>query len=201
MMIKLTGGKVYDPTNKVDGQVRDIYVADGRIIPPAPEARVDKEYDLKGRIVMAGAIDPHTHIGGGKSVEEPVGDLALGEQRQVLARAVGREDRDPVRVGPEAGARFGHVVGHEQVDALAAELVGCPLERARLGREAHDDRPRGRARAARAADLGEDVLGRLELEGQRLAARAWSSRPGPAGSRRRPRPSRGRPACRRSRRR
>lgn len=66
MMIKLTGGKVYDPTNKVDGQVRDIYVADGRIIPPAPEARVDKEYDLKGRIVMAGAIDPHTHIGGGK---------------------------------------------------------------------------------------------------------------------------------------
>ncbi len=66
MMIKLTGGKVYDPANKVDGEVRDIYVADGRIIPPAPEARVDKEYDLKGRIVMAGAIDPHTHIGGGK---------------------------------------------------------------------------------------------------------------------------------------
>ncbi len=66
MMIKLTGGKVYDPANKVDGEVRDIYVADGRIIVPAPEARVDEEYDLKGRVVMAGAIDPHTHIGGGK---------------------------------------------------------------------------------------------------------------------------------------
>jgi formylmethanofuran dehydrogenase subunit A len=66
MMIKLTGGKVYDPANKVDGEVRDIYAADGRIIPQSPEARVDKEYDLKGRIVMAGAIDPHTHIGGGK---------------------------------------------------------------------------------------------------------------------------------------
>ena len=66
MLIKLTGGKVYDPANKVDGEVRDIYVADGRIIAPAPEARIDKEYDLKGRIVMAGAIDPHTHIGGGK---------------------------------------------------------------------------------------------------------------------------------------
>jgi len=66
MMIKLTGGKVYDPANRVDGEVRDIYVSDGRIIAPAPEARVDQEYNLKGRVVMAGAIDPHTHIGGGK---------------------------------------------------------------------------------------------------------------------------------------
>jgi formylmethanofuran dehydrogenase subunit A len=66
MMIKLTGGKVYDPANMVNGEVRDIYVSDGRIIAPAPEARVDQEYDLRGRVVMAGAIDPHTHIGGGK---------------------------------------------------------------------------------------------------------------------------------------
>src|SRR5436190_7337426 len=66
MMIKLTGGKVYDPTNSINGEVRDIYIADGRIIAAAPEARIDKEYDLRGRVVMAGAIDPHTHIGGGK---------------------------------------------------------------------------------------------------------------------------------------
>jgi formylmethanofuran dehydrogenase subunit A len=66
MMIKLTGGKVYDPANNVNGEVRDIYVVDGRIVPAAPEARVDKEYDVRGRVVMAGAIDPHTHIGGGK---------------------------------------------------------------------------------------------------------------------------------------
>ncbi len=49
MMIKLTGGKVYDPANNINGEVRDIYVVDGRIVPPAPEARVDKEYDLRGR--------------------------------------------------------------------------------------------------------------------------------------------------------
>ncbi len=66
MMIKLTGGKVYDPANKVVGEVRDIYIADGRIVAPAPEARIDEEHNLKGRVVMAGAIDPHTHIGGGK---------------------------------------------------------------------------------------------------------------------------------------
>ena len=66
MLIKLTGGKVYDPAHGVDGEVRDIYVRDGVIVAGDPNARVDEEYDLRGRVVMAGAIDPHTHIGGGK---------------------------------------------------------------------------------------------------------------------------------------
>jgi formylmethanofuran dehydrogenase subunit A len=66
MLIKLTGGKVYDPANKVSGEVRDIYVEDGKIVAPRPEAKPDQTYDVKGKVVMAGAIDPHTHIGGGK---------------------------------------------------------------------------------------------------------------------------------------
>jgi formylmethanofuran dehydrogenase subunit A len=66
MLIKLSGGKVYDPANGVSGVVRDTYVEDGQIVAPRPNARIDEAYDLKGRIVMAGAIDPHTHIGGGK---------------------------------------------------------------------------------------------------------------------------------------
>jgi formylmethanofuran dehydrogenase subunit A len=67
MLIKLSGGKVYDPANGVNGEVRDIYVEDGRIVPaPAADAKIHQEHDLKGRVVMAGAIDLHTHIGGGK---------------------------------------------------------------------------------------------------------------------------------------
>ncbi len=66
MLIKLTGGKIYDPANKVSGVVRDIYVENGRIVAAKPDARPDHTYDVKGRVVMAGAIDPHTHIGGGK---------------------------------------------------------------------------------------------------------------------------------------
>lgn len=66
MLIKLSGGKVYDPANSLNGEVRDVYVDGGKIVSPDSGARVDKEYDLKGRVVMAGAIDPHTHIGGGK---------------------------------------------------------------------------------------------------------------------------------------
>ncbi len=66
MLTKLTGGRIYDPTNNMDGQIGDIYIAAGKIIKPPQNAKIDKEYDLKGKVVMAGAIDLHTHIGGGK---------------------------------------------------------------------------------------------------------------------------------------
>lgn len=66
MLIKLTGGKVYDPANGVDGVVRDIYIENGRIVDPPPGTKVDQEYALNGSVVMAGGIDPHSHIGGGK---------------------------------------------------------------------------------------------------------------------------------------
>jgi formylmethanofuran dehydrogenase subunit A len=66
MLIKLTGGKVYDPMNGIDGEIRDIFVKDGRIVSPDPSDKVDQEYPLHGRVVMAGGIDPHSHIGGGK---------------------------------------------------------------------------------------------------------------------------------------
>ena len=64
--IRLKGGRVYDPANGVDGQVRDIGIRDGRIVALHPEDKVDAEYDLAGCVVMAGGIDLHTHIGGGK---------------------------------------------------------------------------------------------------------------------------------------
>lgn len=67
MLIKLTGGRVYDPAHNINGKIMDIYVRDGRIIErPQDSERIDQEYDLRGKVVMAGAIDMHTHIGGGK---------------------------------------------------------------------------------------------------------------------------------------
>jgi formylmethanofuran dehydrogenase subunit A len=67
MLIKLTGGTVYDPASGIDGQQQDIFVQDGRIIDAPKDGRpVDQEYDLRGKVVMSGAIDMHTHIGGGK---------------------------------------------------------------------------------------------------------------------------------------
>jgi len=66
MLIKLTGGIVYDPANKVNGKKKDIYIQNGRIVNKPRNTEPDKEYNLTGKVVMAGAIDLHTHIGGGK---------------------------------------------------------------------------------------------------------------------------------------
>ena len=67
MLIKLNGATVYDPANGIDGVVQDVFVRDGVIIDnPGDAGKFDRVYDLKGKILMAGAIDMHTHIGGGK---------------------------------------------------------------------------------------------------------------------------------------
>ncbi len=66
MLTKLTGGKVYDPAHGIDGEVRDIYIRDGWIVEKQAEDVVTSEIDVRGKVVMAGAIDMHTHIGGGK---------------------------------------------------------------------------------------------------------------------------------------
>lgn len=67
MLIKLKGGTVYDPANGVDGQKRDLFIRDGRLVEtPQGDVKIDQEYDLTGKVVMSGAIDIHTHVGGGK---------------------------------------------------------------------------------------------------------------------------------------
>lgn len=67
MLIKLANATVYDPMHQEDGVVRNIFIRDGRIVAaPDRDERIDVEHDLRGRVVMAGAIDIHTHIGGGK---------------------------------------------------------------------------------------------------------------------------------------
>ena len=67
MLIKLSGGTVYDPVHGINGEQRDIYIQDGYITrKPAASVKIDKTYNLSGKVIMAGAIDIHTHIGGGK---------------------------------------------------------------------------------------------------------------------------------------
>ncbi|MEM8844545.1 MAG: formylmethanofuran dehydrogenase subunit A [Pseudomonadota bacterium] len=67
MAIKITGGIVYDPTHQIDGKKLDLYIVNDRILHQLPaDEKVKQTYNLKNHIVMAGAIDIHTHIGGGK---------------------------------------------------------------------------------------------------------------------------------------
>ena len=67
MITLLKNGKLYDPTHNKNGVVEDIYIRDGRITAkPNASEKINQTIDLTGKIVMAGAIDMHSHIGGGK---------------------------------------------------------------------------------------------------------------------------------------
>ncbi len=66
-LTKLAGGLIVDPANGRDRVAADLFIEDGRIVAdPGPGARVDRTFDLTGKIVMAGGIDIHSHIAGGK---------------------------------------------------------------------------------------------------------------------------------------
>lgn len=67
MITLLKNAKVIDPAHGKDGVKEDIYIRDGRIVAkPSDAEKINQIIDLNGKIVMAGAIDMHSHIGGGK---------------------------------------------------------------------------------------------------------------------------------------
>ncbi|XZE53186.1 formylmethanofuran dehydrogenase subunit A [Planctomycetaceae bacterium SH139] len=95
MLTKLTAGRVYDPTQQWRGEPRDLYIRDQQLTASVGAVeRIDYEYDLTDHIVMAGGIDPHTHIGGGKLT---IARMLLPELLQAVA-ADGRRAavRDPL---------------------------------------------------------------------------------------------------------
>ena len=64
---RLKNCKIIDPAHKKEGVLEDIYIRDGKIIAkPSADEKITQVYDLKQKTVMAGAIDMHSHIGGGK---------------------------------------------------------------------------------------------------------------------------------------
>ena len=66
MLIKLSGGLIYDPAQNLHGEQRDLFIRDGLMVnDPGPDAGFDAVYDISDRIVMAGAVDIHSHIAGG----------------------------------------------------------------------------------------------------------------------------------------
>ncbi|HMF66453.1 MAG TPA: amidohydrolase family protein, partial [Phyllobacterium sp.] len=64
MLIRLSGGEVVDPVNGATAK-RDVWIRDGLLIDAPKGETADETHDVSGCIVMAGAIDIHSHIGGG----------------------------------------------------------------------------------------------------------------------------------------
>lgn len=67
-LFRIRGGKVYDPSNGIDGEIRDLWIRDGRIseAPTDPSVRADRTLDARGLVIMPGGVDMHCHIAGPK---------------------------------------------------------------------------------------------------------------------------------------
>ena len=68
-LLKIAGGTVYDPTNGVDGKIRDLWVENGRIVEAPQDSQVSpaRVIDARGLVVMPGGIDMHCHVAGPKA--------------------------------------------------------------------------------------------------------------------------------------
>ncbi|TFG33939.1 formylmethanofuran dehydrogenase subunit A [Candidatus Thorarchaeota archaeon] len=60
----LQNGTIFDPLNGIDSEMKDICVSNGKIVEKVSEHA--RKIDLKGRVVMPGGVDLHSHIIGCK---------------------------------------------------------------------------------------------------------------------------------------
>ena len=63
-MLRITGGKVYDPANNVEGVVKDVCIQKGRIVQQVERADGDQTIDATGMVVFPGGVDVHSHVAG-----------------------------------------------------------------------------------------------------------------------------------------
>jgi formylmethanofuran dehydrogenase subunit A len=62
LSLRIAGGTVYDPAHGIDGEVREVCVADGRIVAELPPSA--PQLDARGLVVMPGGVDIHSHVAG-----------------------------------------------------------------------------------------------------------------------------------------
>jgi len=60
--LRIAGGAVYDPANGIEGDARDICIADGRVVADVPAGT--PTLDARGMVVMPGGVDIHSHVAG-----------------------------------------------------------------------------------------------------------------------------------------
>ncbi|WML67611.1 MAG: formylmethanofuran dehydrogenase subunit A [Methanoregula sp. SKADARSKE-2] len=82
------GGFIIDPTRKIDGDVGDVAIKDGKIVEKVSSSA--KVIDTKGRVVMAGGVDVHAHVAGPKvnvgRLMRPEDKLLSGVSRSAMAK-------------------------------------------------------------------------------------------------------------------
>ena len=95
--------------------------------------------------------------------------FVLGHERQGINTAVGRQQRYPVGVHRETGVGRAHVVGGDHGQPFALQfLAGVGQQVLRFGGKANRY-PRPAPCLAQPGDLGQDVVGAGEVNGQLVA--------------------------------
>jgi formylmethanofuran dehydrogenase subunit A len=61
-MLRIAQGRVYDPANGVDGELRDVCLDGGKVVEELPSHA--PRIDAGGMVVMPGGVDIHSHIAG-----------------------------------------------------------------------------------------------------------------------------------------
>jgi formylmethanofuran dehydrogenase subunit A len=61
-MLRIAQGRVYDPANGIDGEVRDLCLDGGTVVDDLPSDA--PRIDARGMVVMPGGVDIHAHIAG-----------------------------------------------------------------------------------------------------------------------------------------
>ncbi|MFX1365400.1 MAG: amidohydrolase family protein [Promethearchaeota archaeon] len=58
----ISNGLVFDPINKINGEIKDILIESGKIVEKFSNESIVKEIKAKGKTVIPAAIDIHTHV-------------------------------------------------------------------------------------------------------------------------------------------
>jgi formylmethanofuran dehydrogenase subunit A len=165
MLTRIRNGRVIDPAHRRDA-IGDVWIADGRIVDAAPGAVAAETFDATGKIVMAGAIDIHSHIAG---ANVNVARLLLPELHRAAAAAPPQAPLSTAGWSTfETGCRYA-VMGFTTVvepavsphHALQAhlELADIPIiDKATLAILGNDDFLLGLMRAKESADAVRDYV-------------------------------------------
>jgi formylmethanofuran dehydrogenase subunit A len=89
--ILVKSGFIVDPSRKIDGDVGDVAIKDGKIVDKVSSSA--KVIDAKGKVVMAGGVDVHAHVAGPKvnvgRLMRPEDKLLSGMSRSAMAQKNG----------------------------------------------------------------------------------------------------------------
>jgi len=123
-MMELINARIVDPLHPKNGQMDSLFIEGDRFVEGTSE-QCERQLDLAGSLVLAGGIDLHTHIGGGK----------VNLARLLMAKVFSPEERTvwPTVPTGQMYARQGYVACFEPAMLLSSarhthlELSDTPL--------------------------------------------------------------------------